>query len=202
MKRLLMFVCALALATAAYADVPDPSNCSSTLDQTGRLYMCPDGLGDCPAANFSVVIRNAANNPINNAVVEILIAGQVDGYTIICSGQTLTDNTDASGTVSFNVGGGGCFKGTNACVIRANGVEVRSYDTVVSADYAFSNNGGNIGGDYDVDPIDLGAFVGAYQGGVGPVSCHDYDNLLNPGTGPTDLGTFVAAYKGGINFCP
>lgn len=200
MKRLLMIVCALALATAANADVPDPSNCSSSLDDTGRLYMCPDGLGDCPAADFTVTVRNAANDVIANAVVEVLVGGQVDGYTVICSNQELTKNTNASGVVSFNVAGGGCYKTAGAAVIRANGVEIRSYDVVVSADYASSDNGNTPNrGDYDVDPIDLGAFVAAYQGGVGGPSCHDYNN--DAGTDPIDLGTFVAAYKGGINFC-
>ena len=199
MKCLLMFVCALALATTAVADVPDPSNCSTSLDVPQRLYMCPDGLGDCAQADFSVTVRNAANNPINNAVVEILVGGQVEGYTVICSGQTLTANTNASGIVAFNVGGGGCHKAANACVIRANGVEIRNFNTVVSADYGFSDNGGNIGGNYTVSPGDFGAFAAAYQGGVGPASCHDYDN--SGVTAPGDFGTFAEAYKGGINFC-
>ena len=77
MKRFFLVVCALALvASSAYADVPDPSNCETTLDPVQRIYLCPDGLGDCPATDFCVTIRNAANAPINNAVVEILVGGQ------------------------------------------------------------------------------------------------------------------------------
>ncbi|MBD3161544.1 MAG: hypothetical protein GF346_04915 [Candidatus Eisenbacteria bacterium] len=201
MKRLLMIVCALALATAANADVPDPSQCLSSLDDTGRLYMCPDdNTGDCAAADFTVTVKNANNDVIPNATVEILVGGQVDGYTVICAGEVLVQNANANGVAMFNIAGGGCYKAADACVIRANGVEIRTYDTVVSADYSFSDNGNTVGGgDYDVDPVDLGAFVAAYQGGVGPTSCHDYNN--DGGTEPVDLGTFVAAYQGGINFC-
>lgn len=202
MKRLFIACCVLALAAfAAHADVPDPSKCVTTLDTVQRVYMCPDGLGDCPAASFTVTVKNASNNAIANAVVEILIGGQGTNQTRICPNQVLTANTNASGVVSFNVGGGGCLKAANAAVVRANGVEIRNWGSVMSSDYAASDNAGIPNrSDLLVNPVDLSAFVAAYQGGVGPASCHDYSN--NGTTGPEDLGTFTAAYKGGTNRCP
>ena len=202
MKRFLMIVCALALvATAAYADVPDPSNCETTLDGVERIYLCPDGLGDCSASDFCITVRNAANAPINNAVVEILIGGQPT-YTGLCSGQTTVANTDIGGYVCFNIAGGGCYKHqTDAGVIRANGIDIREFEAVMSSDYVGT---GDVGvadrWNLSVAPDDLSSFVAAYMGGAGPASCHDYDN--NGTTDPADLSVFVAAYKGGANFCP
>jgi hypothetical protein len=141
-----------------------------------------------------------AGQPIDNAVVEILIGCQVSGEIVLCEDQTLVDYTNSEGKVWFNIGGGGCCKVPGACEIRANGVTLRIYDVVVSADHAYSGNVGIPGGgDGDVDPIDLGAFITAYQGGSGPASCHDYNN--SGLTDPADLGTFIEAYKGGANFC-
>jgi hypothetical protein len=202
MKRLFVIICALALAaTVANADVPDPSNCSSTLDQTGRLLIIPDdNLGPVGAADFTLTIRNAANNPIAGAVVEVDVGCQIDGFVDLCADATTTGTTGATGEVDFNIAGGGCCKASAVVVIRANGVEVRSYDAIMSPDYEFSDNGGGLsGGDLLVNPVDLSAFVAAYQGGVGPASCHDYDN--SGVTDPVDLSVFVASYQGGANFC-
>jgi hypothetical protein len=211
MKRLLISVCALALiAGAAYADVPDPSNCSCDLDQTDRLLMIPGGPVPPPAgpwarnsnAGFSVNVRNAANAPINNAVVEV-IPGGLDVYTGLCDYQDdgLVKNTSVSGDVSFNVQGGGCYKGQpDACVIRANGVIIRTYTNVMSPDYLGYDNVG-VAGLYSltVDPSDLASFIAAYQGGTGPASCHDYGN--DGETDPTDLAVFVSSYYGGVGRC-
>jgi hypothetical protein len=202
MKRFFLVVCALALvASAAYADVPDPSNCETTLDGVQRLYLCPDGLGDCTASDFCVTVRNAANAPINNAVVEILVGGQPT-YTLICPGQTTVANTDVAGVVCFNIAGGGCYKHqADAGIIRANGINIREFEAVMSSDYVGQGDDGEPSRyDHLVAPDDLSSFVSAYQGGAGPASCHDYDN--NGVTDPGDLAVFIAAYKGGANRCP
>jgi hypothetical protein len=195
------------VAMAVADDVPDPTNCTCTLDEVGRCLLCPGGgnpWGPCAASAFCVNVRNAANAPINNAVVEILVGGQAGNYTGIASygGPWTIGNTDASGTVCFNIPGGGCYKHQpDACVIRANGVIVRQYTAVTSPDYTASDDYG-IPGRWDclVTPTDLAAFIACYQGGTGPVCCQDYDN--NGTTGPTDLAVFVSAYYGGTGHCP
>jgi hypothetical protein len=193
MKRLIFAFCALAVvASTAFADVPQPSNCSSTLDATGRLLIVPNTPTPYAGAAFTVTIKNGANNPINNAVVEILIGGLTDNKTHVCALQSTTGNTNASGIASFNIGGGGCFKGTNACVIRANGVEIRNYNATVSPDYTAADNSG-IAGRWNmaVGLPDFSQFVIAYTGSV--TSCHDYDN--NGATGLTDFAVFVSCYN-------
>lgn len=203
MKRLFLIFGVLALvASAANADVPDASTSTTTLDDTGRLYLCPNGYaGPCVQSGFTITVRNAAGNTISNAVVEVLVGCQVDNRVNLCASNVLTGNTNGVGEISFNIGGGGCCKGeSGAAVIRANGVEIRSFENVMSADYSvFDNIGEADKSDLRVNPVDLAAFVNAYQGGVGPASCHDYNN--QNGTDPVDLSTFVEAYKGGANFC-
>lgn len=201
MSRILLCLLAaiVLVAPVTRADTPDPTRCVTTLDAVQRVYMAPDGLGDLLAASFTVTVRNAANNPIANAVVEVLIGGQDTGHTRICPSQTLTATTNPSGVVSFNVGGGGCMKGTGAAIIRAEGVDIRSFGVVVSADYASCDNQGFPDmSDLAVNAQDLAAFVACLQDG-GP-SCHDYNN--NGGTSLEDLATFTSAYKGGTNRCP
>ena len=106
------------------------------------------------------------------------------------------------GTVCFNIAGGGCYKQVPyAVVIRANGVTIREFPAVMSSDYAgWDDEGIPNRWDHQVNPVDFAAFIAAYQGGIGPRSCHDYDN--NGVTDPPDLAVFVEAYKGGTNRCP
>lgn len=192
----------MSTALVVHADEPPWFYSTTTLDEVERLYMCPDGLGDCPASDFCVTVRNPANQPINNALVEILVGGQAGSYTRVCPDQTLVDYTDATGTVCFNIAGGGCYKNQpDAVVIRANGIVIRSFEAVMSSDYEGQVDDGvpNMW-DHRVNPRDLASFVSAYQGGTGPRSCHDYDN--NGMTDPPDLSVFVQAYKGGVNVCP
>ena len=212
MKRFLFSVCALALISgAAFADVPDPSNCTCTLDATGRLLMIPGGPVPPPSgawtknanADFSLNIRNAANVAINNCVVEVLVGGQAGLFTGLCSYQSmgLIRNTDAGGNVSFNVQGGGCYKHQpDACTIRGNGVIIRTYDMVMSPDYTGTDDNGLASRwSLTVTPSDLASFVVAYQGGIGPASCHDYNN--NGTTNPPDLAVFGNSYYGGVGRC-
>jgi hypothetical protein len=204
MKRLLLVLCALALvATVASADVPDPSKCATSLDVPKALYLCPDGLGDCGTSTFTVTVKNASGLAINNAVVEVLIGSTGTGGLIkICATQTLTANTNVTGNVTFNIAGGGCNKNANAAVIRANGVDIRNWNAVMSSDYTNTDNvgAGSTFSDKKVTPADFSAFVACYKGGTGPASCHDYNN--SGLTGPEDFALFVGAYKGGTNVCP
>ncbi len=204
MKRYFLFVCvAVLLGSIAIADdFPDPTCCIVTLDETERLLMVPDWDGN-PHSMFSVRAINMYNceTPLTNAVVEVLVGGQVNQKTAICEGYLgHIGITDDEGWVHFDIPGGGCVKGEAAIVIRLNGIEIRRYDAVVSPDYAgWDNTGEPNRWSHTVDPADLAAFVTAYQGGAGSASCHDYDN--NGTVGPPDLAVFVSAYKGGSASC-
>jgi hypothetical protein len=194
MKRLIFAFCALAVvASAAFADVPDATKCSSSLDSTNRLLIVPNTPTAYGGAAFTLTIRNSLNNPINNCLVEVLIAGLTDSKTHLCGGvTTVTGTTNLSGVVSFNIGGGGCFKGANACVIRGNGTEVRNYSAVVSPDYAGTDNVGVAGRwSVSVGLADFSSFSTAYTAGV--ASCHDYDN--GGSMGLADFSVFGACYN-------
>ncbi len=189
MKRLIFALFALAVvASAAFADVPDASKCVSTLDATNRLLIVPNTPTPYPGATFTLTIRNASNNPINNATVEILVGGLADSKTKLCGSLTVvTGTTNASGIVVFNIGGGGCYKGANACVIRANGTEIRNYSATVSPDYSGFDNAGIPGRwSLGVGLTDFSSFSTAYNATV--TSCHDYDN--NGNTGLSDFSVF------------
>jgi hypothetical protein len=209
MKRLLMSFFALALvAGAAYADVPDPSQCECTLDENARLLLIPGGdtnevWGTVGQGDFTLHIVNAAGNDIPDAVVEVIIGHQPDYLQTCYDGSPWTvKNTDGAGMVEFNIPGGGCKKHTVDVVqIRANGVDIREYEHVMSPDYLGTDDNGYTGfWSLTVAPADLAAFNASYQGGIGPPSCHDYDNNLT--TGPADFAVFSQSYFGGTGYCP
>lgn len=189
MKRLIFALCALAVvASVAYADVPDQTKCACTLDTAQRLVIVP---GTLAGTAFTVTVRNSSNNPINNALVEVLIGGQTDSKTHLCNPSTIQGNTNASGIVTFNIGGGGCYKGAGACVIRANGSPIREYLAVMSPDYAGTDNSGVAGRwNMAVNLADFSSFNTSYTNVV--ASCHDYDN--GGTTNISDFAVFVQCY--------
>lgn len=201
MKIVVLVLLAVALGGWATAQAqPSAVMSSCSLDARGRLLLIPDGLGDVTAASFTVTVRDAMGIPIVGSLVTVDVGGQVEGMTRICSGQLLTDATGPGGIAAFNIGGGGCYKGPTAVRIVADSVPLRSYGAVMSPDYTGTDNAGLAGrASLTVDPLDLAAFVAAYQGGVGPASCHDYNN--DGWVGVADLAVFGAGYKGGVNFC-
>jgi hypothetical protein len=203
MKCLCVSLCLLLfIAVTPYArDLPDPACVQCSLDPVERLLLIPDESGNLHA-EFSVTVIDMwdCTTPIVGAVVEVLIGGQAGGMTRLCSGASTIGITDENGYVTFNVAGGGCYKGISAVQIRANGVTIREYYAIVSPDYAGWDNEGIPGrSDLAMTPVDLAAFAAAYQGGEGPASCHDYDN--NGATDPPDLAVFVSAFGGGATFC-
>lgn len=190
--------------SSAEADLPDPSCITVTLDDSERLLMVPDEDG-IPHASFSVRVVNMSDceTVIAGAIVEVLITGHVSGHVRTCDATGYAVGTsDSDGWVHFNIPGGGCYTSQDggAVVIRVNGIHVRGYDRIVSPDYAgYDLEGQPNLWSHTVDPVDLAAFVLAYRGGIGPASCHDYDN--NGVVDPTDLSIFTAAYQGGTTSC-
>src|SRR5262249_23377901 len=122
------FLLLAATASMAAAAVPSPVN--STLPPC--LVLCP--LGDIP---FTVVIRDLANNPINNSSVVITFEG-CQGKAFVCPQQpsdpylvnpalpSIRMFTDASGTATFPARVGGTGPAGCAAVF-ADGVLMRNY---------------------------------------------------------------------------
>ena len=187
----------LALSSVASADIPNPC-CSTTLDGPQRLLLIPDNNGSNPSAfgAFTVTVRNDACVPIVNAVVQVTIGG--GDRTRLCGSAVTTRYTDSQGVATFNIPGGGCYKGQNAVSIRANGVEIRNFSIVVSPDYAAYDNAGVPNRwDLGVTAADFASFAMAVHN-VGP-SCHDYDN--NGTTGASDVAIFGQIWSGGQRLC-
>lgn len=203
--RVLVFFSILSLAASVICLAGiSPDNSTTNIDGVQRCYLCPDGLGDCPASDIEVCVRDNQHQPLPGVAVEIQIAGGSTNRIGLCPGQTLLNITNAQGIARFNTAGGGCYKVEGACKIWANDftelVLLRSFDATMSSDYTGADNVG-VPGMWDLlcDPRDLAAFVTAYKGGAGPASCHDYDN--SGITDGPDLAVFVSCYKGGANRC-
>ncbi len=192
MRRFLLAVLlTMLVAGAARADI-DPTRCQCTLDQTMRLLMIPTTSPLSPLGTFTVTVRNSANNPINNAIVEIIVGGIQESRTKLCGAAVTRGYTDASGKVTFNIPGGGCMKEQGACSIRALGIEIRRYPATMSPDYAGDDNTGYPNRwDLCVNLADFPALTRAILGG-GP-SCHDYDN--SGSTGLSDFATFAMSFN-------
>jgi hypothetical protein len=190
------------LAVTSAADVPEPPCMRTSIDETRRLLLVPDGSSaPLSLGAFSVTLLTPdCELPIVGASVEVLVGGQVNDRVRLCDWNVLSGTTDHSGTMYFNIQGGGCYKAEGVVEIRANGWSLRHFDVIVSPDYAGWDNLGQPGrASLSVTPVDLGAFVSAYHGGMGPESCHDYDN--SGATDPADLAVFCKAYAGGTMSC-
>lgn len=204
MRSLLLLLLAWTFSfSTALADVPDPDRCECTLDATQRLLLIPDGLAgneDVGAATFTVTVLKASGLPLPGADVWVVIGGRDTGHTKLCGNQAVRQYADGAGMAVFNIAGGGCFKSPGVVDIYADGIRIRRYDEIMSPDYRGSDDAGMPDRwRLAVDPAALAAFVASFQGGVGPSSCHDYDN--DGVTGGADLAVFVAAYRGGANAC-
>lgn len=167
MRNVVLAVIGLALSCGiASATVPDPANCSVVpCDTYDGLITCPYEGTPPSAIEFTVNVRNADNDPIPNAFVEIWFG--VPGNHCFCASVVLTGTTDGNGNVDFAIAAGGCTMAVGAAVVRANNVDIRTYGNSKSPDYTAVS-------DCQVGLADLSVFGGAY-GGPGP-DCHDYDN--------------------------
>jgi hypothetical protein len=198
MRLIVMLSMLLGISAGIAAADLDLPCVSTTLDVSQRLLLIPDNDGSDPSVfgAFTVTIKNNQCVPIEHAAVEILIAG--GEKTRLCGDAVNVQYTDAAGVATFNIPGGGCVKGRDAILIRANGVTVRSFESVVSPDYAgWDNTGVPNRWSLSVSVVDFAAFATAVHNGGS--SCHDYDN--NGTTGATDMSVFGQIWSGGSRMC-
>jgi hypothetical protein len=197
MIALLVLVLLAAGAGTSFAD-PDPLCCLTSLDASQRLLLIPDndGADPSPFGSFTVTINNPACNPVPDAIVEVTVhEGPTTG---LCGSATTVKLTDAHGIARFNIPGGGCFKGPHAVIIRANGVTVREFQTVMSPDYAGWDNAGIPDRwSLSVTVLDFVSFATAFADRG--ASCHDYNN--DGTTGAVDLSIFGQTWLMGTRRC-
>jgi hypothetical protein len=177
MKRLLSAVVMLALCSSvAYANVPDPTACEVTpLDgfQFQRMVVMADQPAPSNLADISVFVAATGGVALDNVFVEIFFAGECDASMCYCDGLVLSGYTDANGMIDFNLAAGGCCEVTTAARIVADGLPIRGYDVVVSADYNGASGDCAMGTD---DFIAFGSLGWAAQG-----NCYDTsgDGVIN-----------------------
>ncbi len=187
MRNAVLAILGLVLCVgAANATVPDGDLCSvSPCDsyQGVIMYPQPNAAG---AAEFVVNVRNGDDEPIPNAFVELIFS--TPGNHLLCTDAVISGTTDASGNITFAISGGGCTIGTDALIIRANGVDIRGYDTIKSPDWAPGANGN----------VDIGDFINfGVQLAASAPGCTDYYN-----DGATGLGSFIVFGEAWTHVCP
>ena len=171
----------------ANATVPDPDNCTcNPCDAIAGMFVYPDPVPG-GLADIALNVRNADNDPIPGAFVEILFGAPANHC--FCPDVVLTGTTDAAGNIAFSMSMGGCTEAAGAAVIRANGVPIREYMNVKSADWDGSSNCQVAGTDFTI-------FKNAYFANPGP-GCHDYYN-----DGNCDGVEFTAFLQAWTHLCP
>lgn len=168
MKKVLAALFALALlGSMAMADVPDQSKCSVTpADALNGMIVCPRIPSALSASVLTITVKNASNNPINNAAVVVILTAA----NPTCSNAVLTANTNASGVATITVAASGCANGVPASgIVKANGVTIRNYNNVKSPDFD------GAAGDGFVNLSDLVKFANEFNN-IDPAACHDYTN--------------------------
>ena len=195
----LFTVVGLLIASVAMANVPSPGN--STVPGCITLVGSLAGVPDAAAGQFTVVVRDLANNPLNGASVWIDLSGcpdlrlcsnQLDpGATVTCPAKTTRKFTNITGSVTFTVLGGS-NGGGNASTLLAGG-KIYANGTLIGSPTVAA---------YDLDSAsgvganDLSAWLTDF--GLGsPYGRSDFD--CSGGIGANDLSLWLTEYGNGTS---
>jgi hypothetical protein len=187
----------LLIASAAMASVPSAANSTTPacITLVGSLAGAPDNA----AGQFTVIVRDLANNPLNGASVVCDFSGCLDiaicndqldaNATVNCGAKTTRKFTDALGSVTFTVlggsnGGGNASTLLNGGKIFANGTLIQQ-PTVAAFDL---DSAGGVGAN------DLSAWLGDFGSGNN-YGRSDYDCSGN--IGANDLSFWLTAFGSG-----
>jgi hypothetical protein len=196
-KATLLTAAGMLVASAAMAAVPSAAN--STTPACISLVGSIGGAPDNAAGQFSIIVRDLANNPLNGASVVVDLSGcldlaicndQLDPNALVnCGAKTTRKFTDATGTVTFTVlggsnGGGNASTLLDGGKIFANGVLIKN--PTVSA-FDLDGTGG-------VGANDLSAWLGDF-GTAQNFGRSDYDCSGN--LGANDLSFWLGVFGSG-----
>lgn len=198
-KATLLTAAGLLVASAAMAGVPSEGNSTkpACITLVGQLA----GVPDAAAGQFTVIVRDLANNPINGASVVIdfsntndlaICDDQLDVDALVnCAAKTTRKFTDITGTVTFTVLGGSNGAGNatsllNAGRIYANGTLIGS-PTVAAYD---------LDGSSGVGANDLSAWLTDFGTG-NPFGRSDFD--CSGGVGANDLSFWLTEFGTGAS---
>jgi len=211
-KATLMAACGLLVSAAAMASVPSP--CNSTIPCGISIVGNTGGAADVKG-QFSVSIRDLANNPVANASVVVDFSACCNdirlsttqlapGVTLDVPTKTVRAIADAGGIATFIVMGGaselGATPATGCAKIYADGVLIT--DGVCKPPSvqvaAYDLNGALLGG-AGVGPADLSRWLADFFSTPTPYrarSDYDYSVLCTQDTGPADLSKWLALFFG------
>lgn len=190
----LLAACALLVASVGNAGGGGVRH--STVPATIALVGSSAGIPDAAIGQFTVVVRDITNNPINGASIVVdlsncedlqLCADQLDPEALVnCTAKTMRKFTHVTGAATFTVlgrsnGAGSATTLLNGARIYANGTLIGS-PTVAAYDL---DGGSGIGAN------DLSAWLGDFGTGE-PYGRADYDG--SGGVGANDLSLWLSAY--------
>lgn len=174
-----------------FPSLPEPTLSEvEPADALDGVFLYPGVPVPLEASILRIKPMNHCQRPMQGASVTVTVTSA----TPFCGGLlTATGITDAEGIATIALPGGGCRDTVaGVCVIKANGVTIRSYHNVKSADFDGAS------GDGSVSLADLVEFSKEFLDQQANV-CHDYDNDEN--TGLPDLILFSRAFAN-VNHCP
>ena len=198
-KATLLTAAGLLIASAAMASVPSAGN--STTPLCVRLVGALAGVPDNAAGQFTIVVRDLANNPLNGASVVIDLSGcadlaicsdQLDANALVnCGAKTTRKFTDATGKVTFVVLGGS-NGGGNASTLLGGG-KIFANGTLLQTPTVSAFDLDNAGG---VGANDLSAWLTDFGSG-NPYGRSDYD--CSGGIGANDLSLWLTEFGAGTS---
>jgi len=198
-KATLLTTAGLLIASAAMAGVPSAAN--STTPTCITLVGSLAGAPDAAAGQFSLTVRDLANNALAGASVVIDVSGcldiaicsdQLDANALVnCGAKTTRKFTNASGVVTFTVLGGSNGAGNASTLLAggrifANGTLIQS-PTVAAFD---------LDGASGVGANDLSAWLTDFGSG-NAYGRSDYD--CSGGVGANDLSFWLTEFGNGTS---
>ncbi len=204
LRKAMLLACSGVLATSsAMAAVPSPADSSVPcgINLVGSTGGVADSRGE-----FTIIVRDLANNPIPGSSVvidfnactpdiRVCSVQPAGGVTADCAGVVGEINavTDGAGTVVLRIVGGSNNSGSSpasgfkCATVYADGVNLRTLNVG-----AFDQNGG--GG---VSPTDISLWLpDSFDGDFEGRSDYNCSNTISP----TDLSVLLGASLGGGSF--
>ncbi len=198
-KATLLTVAGLLVASAAMAGVPSAGN--STTPACVTLVGSVAGVPDAAAGQFTVIVRDLANNPLNGASVVIdfsniddlaICDDQLDVNALVnCAAKTTRKFTDVTGSVTFTVLGGG--SGSALPPALQNGGRIYANGTLIGSPTVPAYD---LDGASGVGANDLSFWLTIFGGGQ-PVGAADYD--CSGVVGANDLSFWLTQFGNGTS---
>jgi hypothetical protein len=189
----------LLIASAAMAGVPSAANSSTPACIT--LVGALAGVPDAAAGQFTVVVRDLANNPLNGASVVCDFSGCLDiaicndqldaNATVNCGAKTTRKFTDALGSVTFTILGGSNGAGNASTLL--NGGKIFANGTLIQQPTVAAYD---LDGSSGVGANDLSAWLTDFGTGS-PFGRSDYD--CSGSVGANDLSFWLTEFGAGTS---